>query len=112
MEQAEFLEKNIFNNLENLNDGFADKQLYFFSESDFESLLERAEYFGLSIYAIEAWKDKEFFGAAHHEDMNKKATDPAWYNKALKTFRMTEPGMLYTANYKVSAKLLARKSSK
>jgi hypothetical protein len=44
--------------------------------------------------------------------MNKKATDPTWYKKALLTFKMTEPGMIYGAMYKVSPKLLARQSSK
>ena len=109
MEQAQFLAKKVFFDLQNLNDGFADAQFLFFSESDFEKVVERAEYFGISIYAIEAWKEKEFFGAAHHEDMNKKATDPAWYKKAFKTFRMTEPEMIYGATYKVSKKLLERK---
>jgi hypothetical protein len=112
MEQAEFLEKNVFKGLENLNDGFADAQFQFFSETDFETVLERAEYYGIGIYAIEAWEDNEFFEAAHNEYIKKKATDPTWYKKALLTFKMTEPGMIYGAMYKVSPKLLARQSSK
>jgi hypothetical protein len=55
MEQLEFLEKNVFQGLKKLTDGFEQEAVPFFSESDFEIVLERAEYFGIAIYGIEPW---------------------------------------------------------
>ena len=52
MEQTQFLEQHIFTGLRNLNDGFGETGIQFFSESDFEIVLQRAEYFGLSIYSL------------------------------------------------------------
>lgn len=108
MEQNEFLEKNIFQGLEKLKDGFEGEQVPFFSESDFEILLERAEYFGLSIYGIEPWFNGKIYDVITHENMKKKATDPQWYKKAFLTFKSRQEGLSYSATYKVSKKLLAR----
>lgn len=108
MEQTEFLEKNIFIDLNNLNEG-ADKDTNpHFSESDFETLLKRVEHFGIGVYKIETWLDGKSNGVAGHEDFNKKATDPRWCKKALLTFKTRQSGLLYSATYKVSNKLLAR----
>jgi hypothetical protein len=109
MEQTEFLASKVFTNLTNLNDGFDKATNLHFSETDFETIIERAEYFGIGIYTIEGWLDGVYYDAANHEDFNKKATDPLWYKKALKTMSMRQPGLSYTATYKVSKKLLARK---
>lgn len=110
MEQAEFLEKNVFTDLKNLNDGFDKKENLHFNEWDFAIVLDRAEYYGLSIYEIQAWLDGKLHDTAHHEPVRKKATDSAWYKKALMTFSTRQPGMTYTASYKVSPKLLARQT--
>lgn len=108
MEQIEFLEKNVFNGLKKLNDGFEGEAVPFFSESDFEILLDRAEYFGIGIYGIEPWHNGELYDVITHENLKKKATDPRWYKKAFQTFRSRQPGLSYSATYKVSGKLLAR----
>ncbi|WP_343748634.1 hypothetical protein [Fluviicola sp.] len=108
MEQIEFLDKKVFKGLEKLNDGFEGESVPFFSESDFEIVLERAEYFGIGIYGIEPWLDGELYDVITHENLKKKATDPQWYKKAFQTFKSRQPGLLYSATYKVSPKLLAR----
>lgn len=108
MEQNEFLEKNVFKGLEKLNDGFKNETIPFFSESDFEIVLERAEYFGIAIYGIEPWFNGELYDVITNENLKKKATDPNWYKKAFRTFKSRQSGLLYSATYKVSAKLLAR----
>lgn len=108
MEQNEFLDKNVFKGLEKLTDGFAEETVPFFSESDFEIVLERAEYFGIGIYNIEPWHNGELYDVITHENLKKKATDPRWYKKAFQTFKSRQPGLRYSATYKVSAKLLAR----
>ena len=108
MEQSQFLEKNIFTDLKNLNDGFAEEGIQYFSESDFGIVLDRAEHFGLSIYNITPWIKTEVLEASSHEDHKKKATDPKWYKKEFLTLKTSQTGLFYSAEYKVSKKLLAR----
>lgn len=108
MEQTEFLEQNIFTDLKNLNDGLDQEDIQYFSESDFETILQRAEHFGLSIYEIKTLLNGEVYEATGHVDHKKKATDPRWYKKAFLTLKTRQAGLLYTATYKVSKKLLAR----
>lgn len=108
MEKTEFLEKNIFLNIENLNDGFeADSKLYF-SESDFEIVLERIEKLGIGIYRIESRLEGDCFDVKINEDYRKKATNPKWYKKAFSEFKKRQPNLLYSATYRVSDKLLNR----
>ena len=108
MEQDKFLEQQIFTGLKNLNDGFGKDGEQFFSESDFEIVLQRAEHFGLSIYSIKPWIKNEVLEASFHEDHKKKATDPKWYKKEFLTLKTSQMGLFYSAKYKVSKKLLAR----
>ncbi len=111
MKQTEFLEKNIFTDLENLNDGFDNESIQYFSEQDFEIVLQRVEHFGIGVYNIESWLNGETFEVAAHDDFKKKATDPKWYKKAFLTFKSRQPGLLYSATYKVSNKLLAKNTT-
>lgn len=111
MEQTEFLEKNIYTDLENLNDGLNKETVQYFSESDFEIVLQRVEHFGIGVYSIESWLNGEAFEVAAHEDFKKKATDPKWYKKAFLTFKSRQSGLLYSATYKVSNKLLAKNTT-
>ena len=108
MEQSQFLKKNIFTDLKNRNDGFAEDGIQYFSENDFGIVLDRAEYFGLSIYNITPWIKSETLEASSHEDHKKKATDPKWYKKEFVTLKTRQEGLLYSAKYKVSKKLLVR----
>lgn len=108
MEQIEFLEKNVFQGLKKLNDGFEEEAVPFFSEADFAIVLDRAEYFGIGIYGIEPWFNGELYDVITNENLKKKATDPRWYKKAFMTFKSRQSGLSYSATYKVSAKLLAR----
>lgn len=108
MKQTEFLEKHIFNDLKNLNDGFDDETIHYFSESDFETVLERVAYFGIGLYSITPRLEGEPFEVATHNDFKKKATDARWYNKCFSDFKKRQSGLSYAATYKVSSKLLAR----
>jgi len=108
MEQSQFLEKNIFTDLNNLNDGFGAEGVQYFSESDFGIVLDRAEHFGLSVYTIKPWSKDEKYEASSHVDHKKKATNPNWYKKEFKTLKTRQEGLLYSAKYKVSKKLLER----
>lgn len=108
MEQSEFLEQHIFTGLDNVNDNFESEATHYFSETDFATVLERAEHFGLGIYTIEARLESEVFGISNHEKSKKKATDPKWYTQALSDFKKRQSGLVYGATYKVSQKLLDR----
>ena len=110
MEQTEFLKQHAFTDLKNMNNGFDQEEIQYFSESDFEILLQRVEHFGISIYEIKPWFNKEFLDVSVHGDHNKKATDPRWYKKAFLTFRKSQTGLSFSATYKVSKKLLAREN--
>jgi hypothetical protein len=108
MQQTEFLNNIVFKNLKNLNKDPKKKEIFCFSEEDFQIILERAEHYGISIYSIETWKNKKPQAISVNEDFRKKATDPKWYKKAFLTFKTTEKKLNYSAKYKVSNKLLAR----
>ncbi len=111
MEQAEFLEKNIFIDLKNLNKGSDKETIQYFSEADFEIVLQRVEHFGIGVYKIETREKSEVSEVVVHEDFKKKATDPKWYKKAFLTFKSRQPGLSYSATYKVSNKLLAKNTA-
>jgi hypothetical protein len=101
-----FLEAKIFQELENQHKGIKDKSIHYFSEEDFKKVLERAEYFGLGIYKIQAWRKKKPFDSLVHEDYNKKSTHPKWYKNAFIDLKKREKDMLFSADYRVSKKLL------
>lgn len=111
MEQTEFLEKNIFTDLKNMNAGSDKEILQHFSESDFEIVLQRVEHFGIGVYKIETWQKGEISETAAHDDFKKKATDPKWYKKAFLTFKSRQSGLSYSATYKISNKLLAKNTT-
>lgn len=109
MEKTEFLAKHIFLNLENRNDAFETDALYYFSEADFEIVLERIEHVGIGIYHIEPRFEGVAIDSKSNENYRKKATDPKWYKKAFFEFKKQQPNLQYAATYRVSEKLLHRK---
>jgi len=108
MEKTEFLEKHIFNDLENLKEDIGAEGTHYFSEADFAKVLERTEHFGVGIYKIEPWHDGKSYEAKEHESYRKKATDPRWYKNAFIEFKKTKLDLKYTATYRVSNKLLTK----
>ncbi|WP_245574818.1 hypothetical protein [Aequorivita capsosiphonis] len=108
MEQTEYLEKYIFTDFKNINEGTDADDVQQFSEADFESLLELVEHNGIGVYNISTWLNGEAFEVAEHDDFKKKATDPKWYKKAFLTLKSRQAGLTYAATYKVSSKLLAK----
>lgn len=108
MKELEYLKAKVFNGLENLNDGFDSESIYYFSESDFEIVLDRIEKNGIGIYGIEPWVDGNFYGVLVVKDFNTVATDPKWYRKAFAEFKKSEKNLLYAASYEVPKKLLTK----
>jgi hypothetical protein len=109
LRRTAFLESKIFVGLENKHQRIKDKSLHYFSEDDFKKVLDRCEYFGLGIYKIQAWFKKKPFESSVHEDYNKKSTHPKWYNNAFIALKKREKDMLFSADYRVSKKLLVEK---
>lgn len=77
-----FLDEKIFTGLENLNDGFDSEEVIYFSELDFQTVLEGVEKYGLGIFGIEPWLNKEFYDVLSFEDFGENPFDPNWYKKA------------------------------
>ncbi|TMM29685.1 hypothetical protein FDT66_11270 [Polaribacter aestuariivivens] len=105
--EFQYLKSNIFNGLENLNDGFDSESIYYFSESDFEIVLDRIEKNGIAIFGIEPWLNKYFYDVLSFEDYKTVANDPKWYRKAFTEFKNREKNLMYSASYQVPKKLLA-----
>lgn len=106
MKELEYLKTNVFNGLQNLNDGFDSESIYYFSESDFEIVLDRVERNGIGIYGIEPWLNRDFFDVKGYEEYNTVSTDPKWYRKAFSEFKRSRKDLLYSASYKVQKELL------
>lgn len=105
MTQEEFLEQQIYKGLTNKNEDKKITDLYF-SEEEFASVLIKAEHFGISIYDIKTTLNGEAYKTVEHK--RKKATDAKWYNQEFKNLKRKQEGLLYSATYKVSKKLLSR----
>lgn len=97
----DFLVKNIFIGLKNMNDGFDAESIKYFSQSDFRIVLERVEKFGLGIYGIEPWQNGTHYDVYCYDDYSEKPTDPEWYNTAFEDFISTGEELLYSATYYV-----------
>jgi len=106
MEQTEFLEKNVFVDLKNENDGFDERSIHYFSESDFEIVLKRVERMGLGIYGIEPWLNGKFYDVFIHEDFTPSCHDPNWYQEAFSNFRKQHKDLQYAATYHIPFELL------
>ena len=110
MEKNEFLEKHVFVDLKNTNDGFNSDEIHHFSETDFGILLKRAAKFGIGIYKIEPWLNGKVFGSKTNEDYNKTATNSKWYISAFSDFKREESDLQYSATFKLSEKLLNKEN--
>tara|TARA_R110000772_G_scaffold151756_1_gene262545 strand:+ start:433 stop:759 length:327 start_codon:yes stop_codon:yes gene_type:complete len=108
MEKTEFLEKHIFNDLENLKEETDAEGTHYFSEEDFAKVLSRAEHFGIGIYKIDPLHEGKAYGAKEHESYRKKATDPRWFKNAFIEFKKTKLELKYSATYRVSKRLLSK----
>ncbi len=105
IKEFEYLKSNVFNGLENLNNGFDSATIFYFTESDFEIVLDRVEKNGIAIYGIEPWLNGDFYDVLTFEDYYTDANDPKWYRKAFSEFKNRRENLLYSASYQVPKKL-------
>ena len=106
MNEFDYLKENIFRGLKNLNSGFDSEVIYYFSESDFEIVLNRIEQNRIGIFGIEPWMNGSFYDVKSFEDYNTTSTDSKWYRKAFEEFKKSRKQLMYSASYKVPKKLL------
>ncbi len=99
--KQDYLVKNVFYGLTNLNDGFDTSTIYYFSEADFRIVLDRVEELGIGLYGIEPWKNKWLFDVSGYEDYSNNPTDPDWYRVAFAEFVSLKEELCYSATYYV-----------
>ena len=99
--KIDYLNKNVFYNLKNMNDGFDAESIYYFSQSDFEIVLNRIDKLGIGISGIEPWLNRDFYDVKVVEDYGGITTDSNWYRKAFEEFKKENKNLLYAASYDV-----------
>jgi hypothetical protein len=103
--EREYLKKHIFFGLENLNDGFDVASIGYFSESQFEVVLDRVKQNGLGIHGIEPWQNGEYYDVRTCP-MGTEPTDSNWYFKAFQEFKQRGEKLDYAASYYIPENLL------
>lgn len=106
--KTEFLKSKIFKGLKNLNTGFDRVSIYYFSESDFEIILQRVEKYGLGIYGIKPFLNGKYYNVKIHEEINAIPKDPNWYWEAFSEFKKTGEKLQYAATYEIPDILLVK----
>jgi hypothetical protein len=106
-QEQDYLDKNVFYGLTNLNDGFDAAGIKYFSEKEFEIVLDRVRLLGLGITGIEPWKDGEFYGVETYEEYASDPTDSTWYLGSFDRFKKTGDTIQYAATYSIPDKLLS-----
>jgi len=106
IKELDYLKVNVYNGLENINDGFDSESIYYFTESDFEIVLDRVEKLGIGIMGIEPWLNGDFYGVMVVEDFNTISTDSKWYRKAFEEFKKSGKKLQYAASYELPKKIL------
>lgn len=102
----EYLDRHIFVGLKNINTGFDAPGIFYFSESDFEKVLDRVQKFGLGITGIEPWQGGQFFAVITYEDSGMEKTNPNWYRDAFKYFKDLNEDLQYAASYFIPDNIL------
>jgi hypothetical protein len=99
MMDNEYLDKHIFYGLANLNDGFDVPGIKYFSEKDFEIVLNRIKDHGISVYGIEPWLNRDYYATSVYEDYTQNPFDSTWYFKAFEELKTDGEDLQYAASY-------------
>lgn len=106
MEENDFLDRYVFQGLENINDGFDSDSIKYFTESDFRTVLERVEKLDIEVLGIEPWKDGSFYNVLVAEQFESYTGDSKWYWEAFKKFSDSGEILQYAATFSISDQLL------
>ena len=99
--KLDYLSENVFYDLENKNNGFDAESIFYFSQQDFEIVLNRIEELGIGILGIEPWLNEEFYDVKTFEDYGVISSDPKWFRKAFEEFKNENKNLLYAASYDI-----------
>jgi hypothetical protein len=105
-EEKLFLDQHIFYDLNDLNDGFDVESIRYFNQYDFMKVLDRVEFFGLEIFGIEPWPNKQFGGVKVYDEYNMSANDQKWYRSAFNSFIKEGINDYFSASYGVPKKII------
>lgn len=105
--KIDYLNKNVFHDLKNRNNGFDSESIFYFSEEDFEIVIIRIEKLGIGILGIEPWLNGEFYDVKSIEEYGGNSRDSQWYRKAFEEFRNENKNLLYAASYDIDKTLLS-----
>lgn len=100
-----YCDKHLFYGLTNLNDGFDDSRIKYFSEKDFEVVLERVKSLGIGIFGIEPWKNGCYYDCKVYESYTSDPTDATWYMTCFENFKKRGDNIVYAASYHIPKKL-------
>ena len=102
-----WIKENIEHGLENSEIGITINSRSYFSQNDFETVLERCEKYGAGIWGIETWPNNEFFGCRVREEVE-YATDPLWYWKAYRYFVDLGVHRNFTCSFHITEEILKK----
>lgn len=101
LRKHEYLVKNIYYGLTNLNTGFDSPYIYYFNESDFEIILSRVEKHNIIISGIEPWKGGEYFDVRIMEEYT---NEKLWHRKVFEDYKTLKENLQYAASYLLPVK--------
>jgi hypothetical protein len=103
-----YLEKHVFYGLKDLNDGFDYRNNQYFSERDFEVVLERVKSLGFGIYGIDTFEfieDKRYYSCDVFEIHTSNPADATWYMTCFEKNKKRGDNIVYAASYFIPKKL-------
>jgi hypothetical protein len=99
LRKKQFMDEHIFFGLTNLNTGFDNPLIQYFSEEEFRIVLQRCEKLGLGIFGIEPWINGSFYDVKTYESYSDNPMNPKWYQKAFDEFTAQKKTLQYAASY-------------
>ena len=103
-----YCDKHLFYGLTNLNDGFDDSRIKYFSEKDFEVVLERVKSLGIGIFGIDTFRffeDKRYYSCDVFEIHTSNPADATWYMTCFEKNKKRGDNIVYAASYFIPKKL-------
>ena len=104
--KEKFLDQFIFFDLTDRNTGFDVPAIKHFSKEDFDKVLNRIEFFRISIYGIEVHSEGKFLDVEAYEAYRRKPNNSRWYRKAFQKLVKLEGNLVFSATFDVQENLL------
>lgn len=101
----EFLVKHIYHGLKDLNTGFDSHYIKYFSQNDFEKVLDRIEEYGITLSGLEPWLNGDYYDVQIMEDHIEQLGDK-WYRVIFEKYKLENQNLQHSASYIIPEKLL------